>query len=134
GSRRIGHGGVARRGGQRGHGRTQAARGAARRHAAHAGQRLVRHPGQPGADRPGLERWNSERRSRALNMSERKRMNATGGPAGGPNGPVNGQADGPANDTAEHVPDVAALLAALDATGYPADQALAPALFLAARM
>ena len=36
-SRRIGHGGLARRGGQRGHGRAQAARGAACRHAAHAG-------------------------------------------------------------------------------------------------
>jgi len=47
---------------------------------------------------------------------------------------VNGQADGPANDTAEQVPDVAALLAALDATGYLADEALATALFLAARM
>ena len=35
---------------------------------------------------------------------------------------------------AEQVPDVAALLAALDATGYLADEALATALFLAARM
>jgi MoxR-like ATPase len=61
-------------------------------------------------------------------------MNATGGPAGGPNGPVNGQADGLANDTAVQVPDVATLLAALDATGYLADEALATALFLAARM
>ena len=32
------------------------------------------------------------------------------------------------------VPDVAALRAALDATGYLADEALATALFLAARM
>jgi MoxR-like ATPase len=61
-------------------------------------------------------------------------MNATGGPAGGPNGPVNGRSDGPASDTAEQVPDVATLLAALDATGYLADEALATALFLAARM
>jgi MoxR-like ATPase len=61
-------------------------------------------------------------------------MNETGGPAGGPNGPVNGQADGLANDVAEQVSDVAALLAALDATGYLADEALATALFLAARM
>ena len=61
-------------------------------------------------------------------------MNATGGPAGGPNGPVNGQADGLAGDMTEQVPDVAALLAALDATGYLADEALATALFLAARM
>ena len=61
-------------------------------------------------------------------------MNATGGPAGGPNGPVNGQADGLANDMTEQVPDVPALLAALDATGYLADEALATALFLAARM
>src|SRR5215467_6581178 len=34
----------------------------------------------------------------------------------------------------EQVPDVAALLAALDATGYLADEALATSLFLAARM
>ena len=61
-------------------------------------------------------------------------MNATGGPAGGPNGPVNGQADGLANDMTEQVPDVPALLAALDATGYLADEALATSLFLAARM
>jgi len=61
-------------------------------------------------------------------------MDATGGPAGGPNGPVNGQADGLADDMTEQVPDVAALLAALDATGYLADEALATALFLAARM
>ena len=61
-------------------------------------------------------------------------MNATGGPAGGPDGPVNGQADGLAGDMTEQVPDVAALLAALDATGYLADEALATALFLAARM
>src|SRR5215813_11895954 len=36
--------------------------------------------------------------------------------------------------TAEQVPDVAALLAALDATGYLADEPLGTALFLAARM
>ena len=35
---------------------------------------------------------------------------------------------------AQQVPDVAVLLAALDATGYLADEALATALFLAARM
>ena len=46
-------------------------------------------------------------------------MNSTGGPAGGLD---------------EQVPDVAALQAALDATGYLADEALATALFLAARM
>ena len=61
-------------------------------------------------------------------------MNATGGPAGRSNSPVNGQADGLANDMAEQVPDVAGLLAALDATGYLADEALATALFLATRM
>jgi MoxR-like ATPase len=61
-------------------------------------------------------------------------MNATGGPVGGPNGPVNGQADGLVNDMTEQVPDVPALLAALDATGYLADEGLATALFLAARM
>ena len=38
------------------------------------------------------------------------------------------------NDLAERVPDAAALLAALDSTGYLADEALATALFLAARM
>jgi len=38
------------------------------------------------------------------------------------------------NDLAERMPDTAALLAALDATGYLADEALATALFLAARM
>jgi len=41
---------------------------------------------------------------------------------------------GPADGVADQVPDVAALLAALDATGYLADEALATALFLAARM
>jgi MoxR-like ATPase len=46
-------------------------------------------------------------------------MNSTGGPAGGLD---------------EQVPDVAALQAALDASGYLADEALATALFLAARM
>jgi MoxR-like ATPase len=61
-------------------------------------------------------------------------MNATGGPVGGPNGPVNGQADGLVNDVTEQVPDVPALLAGLDATGYLADEGLATALFLAARM
>jgi MoxR-like ATPase len=38
------------------------------------------------------------------------------------------------NDLAERIPDPAALLGALDATGYLADEALATALFLAARM
>ena len=38
------------------------------------------------------------------------------------------------SDLAERLPDVAALLAALDATGYLADEALGTALFLAARM
>ena len=38
------------------------------------------------------------------------------------------------NGLAERVPDAAALLAALDSTGYLADEALATALFLAARM
>ena len=38
------------------------------------------------------------------------------------------------NDLAERVPDAAALLAALDSTGYLADEARASALFLAARM
>jgi MoxR-like ATPase len=37
-------------------------------------------------------------------------------------------------DLAERIPDAAALLAALDSTGYLADEALATALFLAARM
>jgi len=57
-------------------------------------------------------------------------MNATGGA----DGPAQGQADGHAGRLEEQVPDVAALLAALDATGYLADEALATALFLAARM
>jgi len=57
-------------------------------------------------------------------------MNATGGA----DGPAQGQADGHAGRLEEQVPDVAALLAALDATGYFADEALATALFLAARM
>src|SRR6516165_5685534 len=61
-------------------------------------------------------------------------MNATSGALGRPDGPVRGQADGPADGMADQVPDVAALLAALDATGYLADEALATALFLAARM
>ena len=61
-------------------------------------------------------------------------MNATSGALSRPDGPVRGQADGPADGMAEQVPDVAALLAALDATGYLADEALATALFLAARM
>jgi MoxR-like ATPase len=61
-------------------------------------------------------------------------MNATSGALGRPDGPVRGQADGPADGMAEQVPDVAALLAALDATGYLADEALATALFLATRM
>jgi len=47
-------------------------------------------------------------------------MNATDGTTAGP--------------LDERIPDVAALLAALDATGYLADEALATALFLAARM
>ena len=61
-------------------------------------------------------------------------MNATSGALSRPDGPVRGQADGPADGMAEQVPDVAVLLAALDATGYLADEALATALFLAARM
>jgi MoxR-like ATPase len=61
-------------------------------------------------------------------------MNATGSPARGPNGPAHGQADGLTDGLAGQVPDVAALQAALDATGYLADEALATALFLAARM
>ena len=70
-------------------------------------------------------------------------MNATGGADGGPGmdgGPgVSGRpgVDGGLGHTGgleELVPDVAALRAALDATGYLADDALATALFLAARM
>jgi MoxR-like ATPase len=62
-------------------------------------------------------------------------MNPVDGPAdGAAPGQAHGQADGPAGELAEQVPDVAALLAALDATGYLADEALATALFLAARM
>src|SRR5262244_1537607 len=57
-------------------------------------------------------------------------MNATGGA----DGPAQGQADGHAGGLEEQVPNVAALLAALDATGYLAAEALATALFLAARM
>jgi MoxR-like ATPase len=38
------------------------------------------------------------------------------------------------NDLAARIPDTAALLAALDSTGYLSDEALATALFLAARM
>jgi MoxR-like ATPase len=40
----------------------------------------------------------------------------------------------PVDDLAARIPDAAALLAALDSTGYLADEALATALFLAARM
>ena len=43
-------------------------------------------------------------------------------------------ADGPVDELAREVPDVAAMQAALDGTGYLADEALATALFLAARM
>ena len=43
-------------------------------------------------------------------------------------------ADGPVDELAGQVPDVAAMQAALDGTGYLADEALATALFLAARM
>ena len=42
--------------------------------------------------------------------------------------------DGPAGGLEKQVPDVAALRAALDGAGYLADEALATALFLAARM
>ena len=59
-------------------------------------------------------------------------MNATGGADSGPG--VDGGPGGPAGGLEEQVPDVAALRAALDATGYLADEALATALFLAARM
>ena len=62
-------------------------------------------------------------------------MKATGGPAGGPAGPEGpGGAAGLDGALEKEVPDVATLLAALDATGYLADEALATALFLAARM
>jgi len=62
-------------------------------------------------------------------------MNATGGPAGGPAGPTGPEgAAGPDGGLEKQMPDVATLLAALDATGYLADEALATALFLAARM
>ena len=64
-------------------------------------------------------------------------MNATGGADGGP-GVDNGfgvdGGPGQAGGLEEQVPDVATLRAALDATGYLADDALATALFLAARM
>src|SRR6266550_6106940 len=63
---------------------------------------------------------------------ERGTMNATGGVDGGPG--VDGRPGGPAGGMTEQVPDVASLLAALDTTGYLADEALATALFLAARM
>src|SRR5258708_32618933 len=59
-------------------------------------------------------------------------MNATGGEDSGPG--VDGGPGGPAGGLEEQVPDVAALRAALDATGYLTDEALATALFLAARM
>ena len=58
-------------------------------------------------------------------------MNATGGVDGGPGVDGGLGADGGLDKL---VPDVAALRAALDATGYLADDALATALFLAARM
>ncbi len=54
------------------------------------------------------------------------------------NGPVTGTDSvggaGSVGDLAARIPDAAALLAALDSTGYLADEALATALFLAARM
>src|SRR6266702_3777401 len=43
-------------------------------------------------------------------------------------------ADGPVDELAGQVPDVAAMQAALDGTGYLADEALATALFLAIRL
>jgi MoxR-like ATPase len=58
-------------------------------------------------------------------------MNATGGADGGPG--VDG-GPGQDGDLEKLVPDVATLRAALDATGYLADDALATALFLASRM
>ena len=58
-------------------------------------------------------------------------MNATGGADGGPG--VDGGV-GQAGGLEKLVPDVATLRAALDTTGYLADDALATALFLAARM
>src|SRR5436305_1601623 len=63
--------------------------------------------------------------SELTSAHERGTMNATGGVDGGLS-----QAGG----LEEQVPDVAALRAALDATGYLADDALATALFLASRM
>jgi MoxR-like ATPase len=59
-------------------------------------------------------------------------MNATGGADSGPG--VDGGPGGPADGLEKQVPDVAALRAALDDAGYLADEALATALFLAARM
>jgi MoxR-like ATPase len=58
-------------------------------------------------------------------------MNATGGADGGP---VVDGGPGQDGDLEKLVPDVATLRAALDATGYLADDALATALFLASRM
>src|SRR6516162_5870179 len=66
-----------------------------------------------------------------MSARERGMMNATGGADGGPG--VDGGV-GQAGGLEEQVPDVATLRAALDATGYLADDALATALFLAARM
>ena len=48
--------------------------------------------------------------------------------------PGGAREQGMQNDLAARIPDAAALLAALDSTGYLADEALATALFLAARM
>src|SRR5689334_12558821 len=69
--------------------------------------------------------------SEPMSAYERGTMNATGGADGGPG--VDG-GTGQAGGLEERVPDVAALRAALDATGYLADEALGTALFLAARM
>ena len=59
-------------------------------------------------------------------------MNATRGADSGPG--VDGGPGGPAGGLEKQVPDVAALRAALDDAGYLADESLATALFLAARM
>src|SRR6516164_11330677 len=75
--------------------------------------------------------------SELMGAGERGTMNATGGADGGPGVDAGFGLDGglgQAGGLEEQVPDVATLRAALDATGYLADDALATALFLAARM
>src|SRR5712692_6333633 len=70
-----------------------------------------------------------------MSAADRPAAGRADGPAGGgAAGLAGGRADASAGGLEARVPDVAALRAALDATGYLTDEALATALFLAARM